>query len=398
MGNCIFGYPVFSDPSSVYAPTLSGGSWLATADVALANVQHRRMSKVARSSSAAAEHTRFEVDLQTARRVGVLAVPRHTLSSPSAKARFVGYNADNFYFIYEAGQDIAALGGTFARASIATYTDYLGVLRTAANGSARDAHFENGVRTLLYEGAARSNNLWYSEDLTQAAWVKSGSTIAANIATSPDNGVTMDILLETAANVEHYAEQVGTGWADNDVAALSAYVRPFGTPRDLYLSCVQKDNVTVKGIRVNPATGAVVAVDAGVTNVRVVPFAPGGVLLGYRASFAVSVGTGAAQPRLRMQPHNGSGVVYVGSASIGLGLWGVQMELGPAASSYIKTLGATATRAADTLKFPFPATAAQLALSGVTIYDDCYVTDASSLTNAIVIGNVGAGDADVLAS
>jgi hypothetical protein len=72
MSNCVFGFPVFSDASPLFAPALSGGSWLAS--LPATNVTDRRLSRVARSTDVAAGSTVLIFDLGVARPVGLLAV------------------------------------------------------------------------------------------------------------------------------------------------------------------------------------------------------------------------------------------------------------------------------------------------------------------------------------
>lgn len=61
------------------AATLSGGSWAAT--LPLANLQQPRLSKLARSTSASASHTKFDVDLgATPLTVRLVGLMRHNLT------------------------------------------------------------------------------------------------------------------------------------------------------------------------------------------------------------------------------------------------------------------------------------------------------------------------------
>lgn len=79
-------------------------------------------------------------------------------------------------FRYRAGLDsVAALRGTFTRASTATYLDAAGVVQTAGAGVLRDAHYLGGVRHTLLEGA-RSNALLASStiDTASAPWTSPG--------------------------------------------------------------------------------------------------------------------------------------------------------------------------------------------------------------------------------
>jgi hypothetical protein len=75
----VFGWPVYSDSSVEYTPTLSGGSWQAT--LPLTNLLDRRLARIARSTNALTTSTTFDVDLGTARAVGLLALPKHTMTS-----------------------------------------------------------------------------------------------------------------------------------------------------------------------------------------------------------------------------------------------------------------------------------------------------------------------------
>jgi hypothetical protein len=79
MANCAFGWPIYSDEGVLYTPTFSGGSW--SASLPVTNVADRRLSRVARSSNALAASTQFEVDLKTARDVGLVALLLPNISS-----------------------------------------------------------------------------------------------------------------------------------------------------------------------------------------------------------------------------------------------------------------------------------------------------------------------------
>lgn len=81
MANCLFGFPVWNDPSILGTPTYFGGSWAAA--LPLTNLSDRRLAKVARSSSAAVADTVFQCGLfigLSNRVIGVVAIPRHTIS------------------------------------------------------------------------------------------------------------------------------------------------------------------------------------------------------------------------------------------------------------------------------------------------------------------------------
>lgn len=87
MSNVLFAWPNYADVSGPYTPTFSGGSWSGT--LTLANLQDRRLAKVARSTSASLVNAQFVCDLKTSRQVRVFAIPKHNIST-AGKIRIRG--------------------------------------------------------------------------------------------------------------------------------------------------------------------------------------------------------------------------------------------------------------------------------------------------------------------
>lgn len=84
MTNTLFGFPVWNDPTVSVTPTYSGGSWVA--GLPLTNLSDRRLAYVARSTDAARASTQLQGNLQTSRSIGLVAIPKHTISA-SGKVR-----------------------------------------------------------------------------------------------------------------------------------------------------------------------------------------------------------------------------------------------------------------------------------------------------------------------
>lgn len=74
MANALVAFPCLSDVNPLFtpAPVLVGGSWQAS--LPLANLQDRRIHKVARSVDATTGSTQFDIDFGTARSIRVLAL------------------------------------------------------------------------------------------------------------------------------------------------------------------------------------------------------------------------------------------------------------------------------------------------------------------------------------
>ena len=75
MGKMMFGYPNWLDAS---AASLSGGSW--ETDLPLANLQNKRLSKVARSTDDAKASTIINVDFGEQKYIYIFALPKHNLT------------------------------------------------------------------------------------------------------------------------------------------------------------------------------------------------------------------------------------------------------------------------------------------------------------------------------
>lgn len=101
MANCVFGWPIYSDASALYTPTLSGVNWQVLRP--LTHVQDRRLSKIARSSDIFARGT-FEVDLQIARPIRVIAVLLPNLTATgTVQVKGSNTNSDWLAPIYDSG-------------------------------------------------------------------------------------------------------------------------------------------------------------------------------------------------------------------------------------------------------------------------------------------------------
>lgn len=77
MANPIFGFPIHSDRT---AATFSGGTWLSSGGMALANLKDPRLALITRSTAVTTASTQFDVNMGSTADVKVFALPKHTLS------------------------------------------------------------------------------------------------------------------------------------------------------------------------------------------------------------------------------------------------------------------------------------------------------------------------------
>lgn len=315
------GFPIVSDASVLYTPTLAGGGWQ-TANP-LTNLQSRYLAAVARSISASLQDARFTVDLQTARSVGILAFPKHTLSS-AGKVRFLCRpDSSGLLFDYEAGVDIGSLGGTFSRASgPATYVDSSGVLQYAGE-----------------------NLELYSEDFTNGVWTLTNVTVAAGAASSPDGATGMTSVTETAANGAHSVAQAVTQAQNGLSVTVSRYVKQ-GLRRYVQLDLGAVRFAAGANAVFDLQTGTVLSTGAGLVSAAITtdPRLAGV----YRISVtATATSTGAYTATLSGST-DGTTLSYAGTTtSAAFYVWGAQSQAGRKLTRYLKTTSAAVAQLRD---------------------------------------------------
>lgn len=260
---------------------------------------------------------------------------------------------------------------TVARASTGTYVTNAGALATAAAGVARFDYAATSpfaLRGLLVEPAA-TNLVLYSQDLTQAAWVKTAATATATR------------LVEASGSGTHQAAQTqsyttGKAYTHSVDAKLAVGTRylvivfpaaAFGT------ALTAKFDLTGAG-SVNAA-----ATSSGVT-ATITP-APGG---GFRC-VATATATATASGAWALRLHNAAGAgttAYTGDGTSALDLTNAQVEEGTSATSRMPTTTATFTRAADVVTLDWGAKGVPDGAITATVTFDDGSTQALAMTVA----------------
>jgi hypothetical protein len=397
MSRMLLGAPNYADIGPLFSPTLNSGNWLAS--LPLTNLQDRRMAKVARSSDVQLTSTRFREDLKTDRLVSFIGLPKHSVSQ-AGKIRALGVPS-SLLFDYEAGDDVAALGGTFARANQGRYVDSRGVLQTAAAGVIRDGHFIGGIRHTLLERSS-TNICLRSQELDDAAWTKSRSSVTANAETAPDGTLTADRLVEdgTVTNT-HNAQEAVTITANANVA-YSYYVK--AGPRT-WIALQFSDTTNTDSVTkyFNLSTGALGSTGVTGTGALVLAYAEAltGVNAGwYRCILVVNVGNGRTACSARVFLATGdNGATYSGDGASYVTLWGAQVEdASSAPTSYMQTAGATTSRVRDQLYFPLTVPVAAMTLYGdfVELNMTNWVTDNGNSPRVAQIGTLADSGARII--
>jgi hypothetical protein len=219
---------------------------------------------------------------------------------------------------------------TFTRTTTATFVGSNGLIQSAAINAPR---FDFNPATLAPLGLLmeeqRVNLSLYSEQFDNAAWVKLRASITANATTSPDGTASADKLIDDGVSI-------GVGFINQTITytnvthTFSFYAKAGEVTS---VTCYIVDTVGVvaaSNATINLTNGLVTSGSATVTDA-------GNGWYRIAVSGLPSAGLGGARILLPADT----------ATTNGFFIWGAQVEAGAFATSYIPTVAATVTRAAD---------------------------------------------------
>ena len=259
-------------------------------------------------------------------------------------------------FIFNAGDDITAMGGVFSRADVTScyQINEQGTLGRRDN-NVRNRHFARPTdRTVLIERAA-TNVLTWAEDLSQAAWIKQYITLQTG-QFAPNNTQIATKVIEDVGGPHHLVAQYVPMTA-GDTVVFSFYAKPGGR-NWVGIFTVDRAGAGHRSYVYLP-NGTVGTKDAAHT---ILIHAMGD---GWsRVSCITNAGPGASATYVQVELANADGgTFYSGDGVSGIYFWGFQVENSPVvtnpaanrdASSLMTSFGVAVGRPADQLRFPFP--------------------------------------------
>jgi hypothetical protein len=267
-------------------------------------------------------------------------------------------------------------------------TNYIPVLQTAASGVAR---FDNNPTTgeslgLLIE-ESRSNLVTYSSQFDNAAWTKTASTITADTIVSPDGTLNGEKLVDTATSAIHKIEQTQT------VTNGASYtISVFAKAAERSWLIIYEDSGASNYAFFNLTTGALGTVNAGTSTIT--PVGNGW----YRCTLTHTQTIGTSE-RVRIAVSNANTTfTYTGDGYSGIYIWGVQLEAGAFATSYIPTVASQVTRAADSASMTGTNFSSWYNFGSGTLYGEgigassacaiATINTGTSFNNMIVLGSI----------
>ncbi|HET8777984.1 MAG TPA: hypothetical protein VFN76_10025 [Candidatus Limnocylindria bacterium] len=202
-----------------------------------------------------------------------------------------------------------------------------------------DGIFEQPGRS-LHAGA--TNGFIWSEDLTQAAYIKNNVTVGSNVIPSPVGGKVADeVTISTASSVTHYVQRTDLPAASANTLQSQAL---FAKYRDLPWLCIATSDKANVGrfSYINIQTGTKgTSIDIGHT-ISLEPWADGW----YRIMVSWNVASGGSTPTLVVYLANGDGATlsFAGTVGTGVYLTGFHAEANHAwCGPYIPTTSSTVT-------------------------------------------------------
>ena len=178
----------------------------------------------------------------------------------------------------------------------------------------------------------RSNLITYSEQIDNAAWVKSNASVTANQTTSPSGYVDADKLVENSSSSFHDTNQQSIAYTAA-AYTISVFAKAAGR-NHIFLQIFDGVTFYTSGT-FNLSNGTVSGSGS------IVSYGNGW----YRCSFTATTAIGSGGAYINLS--NGTTGNYAGDGTSGVFLYGAQVELGAYATSYIPTLGASVTRSSD---------------------------------------------------
>jgi len=178
------------------------------------------------------------------------------------------------------------------------------------------------------------NLLSNTEGFDNVYWVKTNTTVTANLTTSPNGALTSDKIIASVSNADHYVQKVSFSMPIGTYT-LSCFFKKADYSYS-YLGISDRATATVYAI-LNLDTGAIFAVSSPVSIYTSVSGSVQNVNNGwYRLSLTVTTNA-VRDMRADIGVSNNSGnIVFIGDAVQGVYAWGAQLELGALATGYQK--------------------------------------------------------------
>jgi len=260
------------------------------------------------------------------------------MATPKLALIPTGYKAGKLYSVLpESG-----VGDfTVVRATEATRVNEEGLIETMGANVPRLDYSGGGCPVLLTEGQ-RTNLVTYSEDFSDAAWVKTRTTAVANQLISPDGNLNAYKLSETADSGLH-AVSINTSVVIGTTYNFSVFAKKGSSS---FIQILFGTNNVSGNPYVNIDLDAGTFQNNGISSVNIENYGNGW----YRCSgtIVISGGTNLTYYLAKINSLSATRASgFGGNVNNSIYIWGAMLEAGSYPTSYIKTEGSAVTRNGD---------------------------------------------------
>jgi hypothetical protein len=225
----------------------------------------------------------------------------------------------------------------FTRVSSATRVNSQGLIEVVGSDQPR-VDYSSGEGALLLE-PQRTNLITYSEDFSNAAWIKLNSSITSNVVISPDGTQNADKLIEDTSTNFHRIKIDYTSNSNVDYT-YSKFVKKNGVDK----FSIKESNSSGAGGIFNLTNKTATAIQGNATSIipvvaKIEEFPNGWFKCSFTWKSSVS---GLLSYATTLKDES-----YIGDGTSGVYIWGAQLEEASYPTSYIPTSGSAVTRNAD---------------------------------------------------
>lgn len=233
---------------------------------------------------------------------------------------------------------------TFSRLSDATYFNSSGILSTVSSNEPRIDHDPSTGENLgLLIEETRTNLLTYSEQLDNAAWIKSSVTVTANATTAPDGTNSADLILEDANVAAHQIVISESINSETNNFSASVFVKAAGRTKGS-ITINSNNNYFSAEFDLTQETTTQSSSGTGVAaSSNIIPL----INDWYRITLTGRTGQNGVTSFIVRLDDDTVNLTYLGDNTKGLYVWGAQLEEGEFSSSYIRTGANQYTREDD---------------------------------------------------
>jgi len=227
---------------------------------------------------------------------------------------------------------------TVTRATTARRVNSAGLIESVAVNVPRLDYLNSTCPSVLVE-PQRTNLQTYSEDFSNAVWIKVGSTVATNTTVSPDGTTTGDKLTEDTSTGLHTAA-ISVGQATGGDYTFSVFVKANGRTKFQLAEAFSIGGTVNFDLIAGTATTTAPAKNGKIEN-----YGNGW----YKCSATWTFLSATTTVLYLNLLNNANSNSYTGDNTSGVILWGGQLEAGSYSTSYVPTVASAVTRNADVI-------------------------------------------------